>query len=159
MALPRGTNDGPGHSLGALREGWVCGKGIFCGEGLWCQCCPGLGPQEAGRRAEVGPGPSRAAWGRCTAFWGNGRSCGCRCPSCGGSRGRPSGHTRRSDVGRRFCRLMGKGESGTQWLGLPTLWGVHVLCPILLEAHSRGDVSGVGERWGAGRWEAGGNLS
>ena len=112
---------------------------------------PGLQQREAGRRQEVGPGPSRAAWGRCTACWGSGRSCGCRCPGCGGSRGQPSGHTRRSDAGRWFCRLAGQGESGTMWLRPPALRGPRSLSHSAVCPLPPGAVSGLGERLGRAR--------
>lgn len=35
-AVAREARDGPGLSLGPLREGWAYGKGVFWRESLWC---------------------------------------------------------------------------------------------------------------------------
>ena len=161
--MAREARDGPGLSLGPLREGWAYGKGVFWwGEPLVLTPPrpggPGRPQWEADRTL------SRGGWAQCPAGWGNGRICGRRCPGCGESRAQPSCHTRRSVAGSWFCRL-----DGTRAVRARELWarhsqprageraGVHVLH---LEAHApRGDAPGLGEGtgrvlrpfWGQGR--------
>lgn len=103
---------------------------------------------------------SRAGWVPCTACWGNGHICGCRCSHSGGSRGQPSCRTRRSASGRWSCRLDEIGKSGTKVGGAgfplsdmvgmaPGCSWVHVLSlilsPILMGACTQGGCSRMGE--------------
>ena len=142
MALPKGNmaweaHDGPGHRLGP--------------------CSPGLGLQQpevgawGGHREEVGHRLSRAGWVLCKTCWGNGCICGCRCPGFGESRVQPSCHTRRSVAGRKFCLLMGQGQSGTRGSASFThRHGTHpgaTLSPRLSAGSSshKGGVSGMHE--------------
>lgn len=154
------ASNGPGHTLGIFRVGWVCRKGIFQKEGLWCQCSPGLGLQQL----EAGPQKATGRRGR-TALAGWAGACAQLVGVADVFAVVGVQVLAKAECSRLVTlaglllagRSAGCGDKASQGPEAP----VHSLTPALLEAHSHGDVSGMGERQGGHRraarpgcWEA-----
>lgn len=150
--MAREARDGPGLSLGPLREGWAYGKGVFWwGEPLVSNLPRPGGPGRlSGRQTAplAGGGPGAQLVGVMGVFGGR------RCPGCGESRAQPSCHTLAGpSLAAGSAGWMGRGQSGpgnlgahSQPRGRGARAGVHILT---WKPTFPGDAPGLGE--GTGR--------